>query len=92
MRQLNFYFTLGLLWVYRKCSSQLGYAGFGYQLTYLSHTYGVGTCLAHQVVIHELMHVIGLDHEHNRSDRDDHVSLLLENVQPSKDCFCFEIF
>ncbi|XP_075909979.1 uncharacterized protein LOC116938262 isoform X1 [Petromyzon marinus] len=34
------------------------------------------------VVLHELMHALGFHHEHCRSDRDDHVLVLSENVKP----------
>ncbi|XP_050503210.1 zinc metalloproteinase nas-1-like [Diabrotica virgifera virgifera] len=34
-------------------------------------------------VIHELMHLIGFYHEHNRSDRNDYIELTLANVNPN---------
>ncbi|KAL0186337.1 hypothetical protein M9458_018007, partial [Cirrhinus mrigala] len=34
------------------------------------------------IVVHELGHVIGFWHEHTRPDRDDHVSIIRDNIQP----------
>ena len=31
-------------------------------------------------VIHELMHAIGMEHEHQRSDRDKHITILRQNM------------
>ncbi|XP_037547300.1 low choriolytic enzyme [Nematolebias whitei] len=37
-------------------------------------------CVFHQIVQHELLHALGFNHEQTRSDRDQHVRILLENV------------
>lgn len=34
------------------------------------------------IVVHELGHVVGFWHEHTRPDRDRHVSIVRENIQP----------
>lgn len=34
------------------------------------------------IVVHELGHVIGFWHEHTRPDRDVHVSIVRDNIQP----------
>lgn len=36
------------------------------------------------IVMHELLHVLGFYHEHQRPDRDEYVSVDLDNVEPSK--------
>ncbi|CAL8325846.1 unnamed protein product [Gadus morhua 'NCC'] len=38
-------------------------------------------CLYHNTVQHELLHALGFNHEQIRSDRDQHIRVLLQNVQ-----------
>uniref|UniRef100_A0A914UP75 Metalloendopeptidase n=1 Tax=Plectus sambesii TaxID=2011161 RepID=A0A914UP75_9BILA len=53
------------------------YIGFNTpRLTFLNSA----NCLLHGIIQHELMHVLGFDHEHKRPDRDDFVKVHLENV------------
>lgn len=40
-------------------------------------------CMQMGTVLHELMHVIGFYHEHQRDDRDRHVKIHYNNVMPS---------
>ncbi|XP_062295736.1 low choriolytic enzyme-like [Scomber scombrus] len=37
-------------------------------------------CIFQQIVQHELLHALGFNHEQTRSDRDQHVRILLQNV------------
>ncbi|VDM72859.1 unnamed protein product [Strongylus vulgaris] len=39
------------------------------------------TCIVRRIVQHELLHVIGLWHEHMRHDRDDYIKIHYENVR-----------
>ncbi|KAK6726732.1 hypothetical protein RB195_004821 [Necator americanus] len=39
------------------------------------------SCLVTKVVLHELMHVVGLWHEHQRYDRDNYVKVHYENIE-----------
>lgn len=38
-------------------------------------------CLSEGTIQHEALHVLGFDHAHSRSDRDNYVRILLENVK-----------
>ncbi|XP_078139462.1 low choriolytic enzyme-like isoform X1 [Centroberyx gerrardi] len=62
------------------CYSYVGRRGCGQTLS-LSRT----QCVYHNVIQHELLHALGFDHEQTRSDRDQHVRILLENVRPGKE-------
>ncbi|KAK3509897.1 hypothetical protein QTP70_019380, partial [Hemibagrus guttatus] len=42
-------------------------------------------CLYYHIIQHELLHALGFRHEQTRSDRDDHVKILLQNVIPGKE-------
>ncbi|XP_056610423.1 low choriolytic enzyme-like [Triplophysa dalaica] len=39
-------------------------------------------CISHKTVQHELLHALGFHHEQNRSDRDKHIQIIFENVDP----------
>uniref|UniRef100_A0A3P9DUI7 Metalloendopeptidase n=1 Tax=Maylandia zebra TaxID=106582 RepID=A0A3P9DUI7_9CICH len=54
------------------------WASWGGQIVSLSRQ----GCVFHQIVQHEVLHALGFDHEQTRSDRDQHVRILLENVIP----------
>jgi len=39
-------------------------------------------CISLNIVQHELLHTLGFHHEHNRSDRDNHVQIIFKNIIP----------
>ncbi|GLD67003.1 high choriolytic enzyme 1-like protein [Lates japonicus] len=58
------------------CYSYIGRRG-GKQVVSLARQ----GCLYHGTVQHELLHALGFNHEQTRSDRDNHIKVLLQNVQ-----------
>lgn len=59
------------------CCSYVGRRGGGPQAISIGKN-----CDKFGIVAHELGHVIGFWHEHTRPDRDQHVSILREHIQP----------
>jgi len=68
------------LWFFKGggCWSYLGNAGFGTNGQGISIGDG---CAWMWVVVHEIGHALGFLHEQSRSDRDDHITVLFENIQ-----------
>ncbi|XP_061559278.1 hatching enzyme 1.2-like [Phycodurus eques] len=58
------------------CYSYVGRVG-GKQVVSLARQ----GCLYHGTVQHELLHALGFNHEQTRNDRDNHIRVLLQNVQ-----------
>lgn len=38
------------------------------------------TCMNIETIVHEMLHAAGIEHEHSRSDRDDYIRLVKENL------------
>ncbi|CAG9862752.1 unnamed protein product [Phyllotreta striolata] len=62
------------------CCSFVGKKGNGAQAISIGRK-----CDKFGIVVHELGHVIGFWHEHTRPDRDDHVTILKENILTGQD-------
>lgn len=60
-----------------RCCSYVGRRGSGPQAISIGKN-----CDKFGIVVHELGHVIGFWHEHTRPDRDEHVSIIRDNIQP----------
>lgn len=60
------------------CYSFVGKIG-GRQILSLS-----GGCIYSFIIIHELFHVLGIEHEHQRPDRDQFIKIIYNNVDPDK--------
>ena len=56
------------------CASYVGYQG-GEQMLYVGPLCNIGN------VAHEILHALGFHHEHTRLDRDNHVKILVDNIQ-----------
>ncbi|XP_065654048.1 uncharacterized protein LOC100210662 isoform X5 [Hydra vulgaris] len=69
-----FYFSGGQV-----CRSDSVGRGGGMQIIYLGNG-----CLDQSVISHEIGHVVGFLHEHNRPDRDDFVTIATENINLEK--------
>ncbi|XP_053617296.1 uncharacterized protein LOC128679227 [Plodia interpunctella] len=39
-------------------------------------------CLTQGEIVHEVMHILGFSHEHTRPDRDEHITVLWNNIKP----------
>lgn len=69
------------------CWSYIGRTGMasgGQPLNLQPNVNGYG-CVHKGIVQHEFMHALGFYHEQSRPDRDDHVTINLENIQAGKE-------
>lgn len=58
-----------------KCSSKLGWVG-KLQRILLGRN-----CMRYGIIVHEILHALGLFHEQSRPDRDHHVRILWDNIK-----------
>ncbi|KAG7512160.1 bone morphogenetic protein 1-like isoform X1 [Solea senegalensis] len=71
-----------IVFTYRPCGccSYVGRRGGGPQAISIGKN-----CDKFGIVVHELGHVIGFWHEHTRPDRDEHVRIIRDNIQPGQE-------
>lgn len=43
-----------------------------------------GRCFTYSATIHEILHALGVFHEHIRPDRDKYLKILWENIRPGR--------
>lgn len=41
-------------------------------------------CMSLGDLAHEIMHILGFSHEHARTDRDQYISIMWDNIKPGK--------
>ncbi|XP_077592860.1 bone morphogenetic protein 1-like isoform X1 [Stigmatopora nigra] len=77
-----------IVFTYRPCGccSYVGRRGGGPQAISIGKN-----CDKFGIVVHELGHVIGFWHEHTRPDRDEHVSISRDNIQPGQEYNFFKM-
>lgn len=68
---------------YSGCSSLLGRRGGRQKISMSYNRIKKTTCLRGTTMVHEMMHAFGIHHMHNSFDRDNYISVRLENVRPS---------
>lgn len=67
------------VFIMHRCYSYVGRRGYA-QTVSLDRN----GCIYHQTVQHELLHALGFNHEQCRSDRDNHIRVVWENIIDSK--------
>lgn len=60
-----------------RCCSFVGFLNYGCQLVSIGQY-----CLNHATILHEIGHTIGFWHEQSRPDRDEHIFVLVHNIDP----------
>ncbi|XP_042168377.1 dorsal-ventral patterning tolloid-like protein 1, partial [Oncorhynchus tshawytscha] len=77
---LSLFLSLSIFLSLSSCCSYVGRRGNGPQAISIGKN-----CDKFGIVVHELGHVIGFWHEHTRPDRDDHVTIIRDNIQPGQE-------
>lgn len=72
-----------MVFYFSRCQSAIGRTG-GSQTVMLARN-----CMDKRSILRELMHVLGFNDEHLRSDRDSFITVNRNNIKSSK---CFTIF
>uniref|UniRef100_UPI00398F09A1 astacin-like metalloendopeptidase isoform X2 n=1 Tax=Pristiophorus japonicus TaxID=55135 RepID=UPI00398F09A1 len=70
---------------YISVTSEKGcYSHVGYRRNKRRLSLEIPGCVYFGVILHEFLHAIGFHHEHQRSDRDKYITILIQNVIPGQ--------
>ncbi|KTG31929.1 hypothetical protein cypCar_00001271, partial [Cyprinus carpio] len=71
----NTYVIKRWILLFYRCYSYVGRQGYSQTVSLARNG-----CLYHSTVQHELLHALGFNHEQTRSDRDNHIQVIWENI------------
>lgn len=77
----SFLLTFNVTFFAFRCWSSIGKVGGVQTLSLMS-----GGCMARGVVQHEIEHALGFYHEQSRSDRDEHLDVIWQNINEGMSC------
>ena len=74
------------------CYASIGYYGPGagkHNVNLMRRQTDGRTCITKGIIVHELLHILGVSHEQTRPDRDEYLSVNWPNMKVNKYAVCF---
>jgi hypothetical protein len=68
----------------RGCYSEVGKIKIKQKKSQLLSLDSVSGCVVKETIIHELLHALMFNHEHQRPDRDEYIQIFMDNIDSSK--------